>query len=63
MHLYTNDIKKVTKYQQDSTIRTASEKRLDRVIKQDLKSLNHFEAEMFAHKPPTKQVKIEETDN
>lgn len=43
MHLYTNDIKKRTKYQADSTIRTASEKRLDRKLQTQLGELEKFE--------------------
>ena len=42
MNFYTNDIKKLTKYQNDSTIRTASEKRLDRKIQTQLGELEKF---------------------
>lgn len=57
MHLYTNDIKKATKYQSDSTIRTASEKRLDRKLQAQLGELERFEAELFV-KQPEKKAKI-----
>jgi hypothetical protein len=42
MNLYTNDIKKNTKYQSDSTVRTASEKRLDRKLQSQLGELEKF---------------------